>query len=89
MKLIAELFSTQDDFTQKKIATIIYDKEKNTVYTPKGDEWILRPGGELTEGGVVGADQNRYYPKDGEKFLRALPVQYSGTYTRASLREEK
>jgi hypothetical protein len=89
MKLVSEIFSVNDNFEMVKQATIIFDKDKNTIYTAKGDEWILRPGGEFAEGGVVGEDQERYYPKDGEKFMRALPVQFTGSRMRASLREEQ
>ena len=89
MKLIAEVYSTQQDFSQKLLYAVIYDTETKKLSTSPGDEYVLRPEGELAEGGVMGEDQVRYYPKDGEKFVRAFPANYSGTYVRASLREEK
>ena len=86
MKLIAEFHTVDEDLKQRITATIVYDSETKKVATSEKDSWILRS---ITEdGGVLGADQERrYLPKDGEKFMRALPVQYAGTRSWASLRE--
>jgi len=86
MKLIADFMSVQDDLSEKRNATVIFDADKNTVYTPKGDEWMLR---NLVEDGAFSqADQTRYYPKDGEKFVRAL-TDRAGSRSYVALREEK
>jgi hypothetical protein len=42
MKLMADFISVQDDLSEKRNATVIFDSETNTVSTPKGDEWMLR-----------------------------------------------
>jgi hypothetical protein len=86
MKLIAEIFAVRDDFAQEKVATIVFDKAENTVSAPNEDKWILSM---LDEDRVMGEDQVWLTPKDGEKFMRALPIHFSGSRLRASLREER
>jgi len=86
MKLIADFYSVQDDLSTKKNATILFDSETNTVYTPKGEEWILRLMSE--DGAFSVQDQERYYPKDGEKFVRALSSR-QGSRAWVNVTEEK
>ena len=86
MKLIADFYSVGDNFEQRKSASIIFDSETNTVSTPKGDEWVLRMMSE--DGAMSSEDQIRYYPKDGEKFVRAL-TDRAGSRSYVALREEK
>lgn len=87
MKLIADFYFAEYDFTSKKIGSIIFDTETNTMSAAKeGGSGILRDMAE--DGAFSCADQVRYYPKDGEKFMRALPDR-SGSRSWVALREEK
>lgn len=85
MKVLADFYSVQDDLSEKKLATIVYDSETNTVSAEKGGEWMLR--NLVEDGAFSAADQTRYYPKDGEKFVRAL-ADRSGSRSYVGVREE-
>lgn len=91
MKLIADFYVVEDDpenkapVRERKIATVVFDRDTNVVSTPDDSKGILRL---LSAEGAMGKEQERYYPKDGEKFMRALPY-LSGSRFGVTLREEK
>ena len=84
MILVVDLLETDMKFKQDLVARIAFDGKKIAVV--KGKKNVL---GILDEDGVVGKDQKVYRPKDGEKFMRALPYQFDGTKLRATLQEKK
>lgn len=82
MSIVVDLLETGDDFKQSLVARLFFDGKKISV--AQGKKNILHV---LNEDGVVGKDQMVYRPKDGEKFMRALPWQFDGTRLRATLQE--
>jgi len=82
--LVVDLLETNMKFKQGLVARIAFDGKKVAVV--EGKKNVL---GILDEDGVVGKDQKVYRPKDGEKFMRALPYQFDGTRLRATLQEKK
>ena len=84
MRLISDIFEVNQKFKKSFIARITFDGKKMSV--SKGRKSIL---GMLDEDGIVGEDQKVYRPKDGEKFMRALPYQFDGSRFRATLVEKK
>jgi len=66
------------DTQQAGIAFIGNDGEVGFSGLPKTTEFELKEYGILIDGDVL-------YPKDGEKFLKVLPIQYSGSRFRAEL----
>jgi hypothetical protein len=86
MKIIADIYKIRWDSGERKVTSIVYDKESNTVSASEGGGSILA---ELDEGTVIGEDQNRYRATDGEKFVRAIPFNFINcSYMRAEVREE-
>lgn len=84
MALISDIIEINDKFKSTLLARLYFDGKRVRVI--KGDKNILNI---IDMDGVVGKDQKAYRSKDGEKFMKALPFQYTGTRFRATLKKKK
>lgn len=81
--LVADIYSNSKE--RKRVARFLFDGKKVKA-TPDSYRGLLA---EIVEEGVSGKGGKRFFPKDGEDFMRALPLQYRGGYLNAIVREGK
>ena len=84
MELLSDILEINNNFEPKLLARLHFDGK--LVRVVKGSKNILSI---IDMDGVVGKDQKVYRSEDGEKFMRALPFQYTGSRFRATLQERK
>jgi hypothetical protein len=74
--MMVELITAQDDGTMKRIGLFTLDETGTVVVDDKKLRWMLEP---------IRFGTKRITVDEGDAFLKALPIAYAGSYTRAQI----
>jgi hypothetical protein len=78
--MIAAEINSYSNGTKKLLAKIVFDGK--SIFVSEGKKELMKG---FVERGIRGLRGKQYFPKDGDKFVRALPVHYRGSRISAKL----